>query len=327
MRYLFKLLFVSIMITTSLFAHQTALSYLELKMDSEMMIEVLVKKPAQDIESDDLKIEFPRSCQDILPQTTYHDKGFSLFKRSLWCGENGLSGSSIWVSNLLESDKGVVFRYESADLKIENRLLTAYAPYIMIESSQSQSSFSYLWLGVEHILLGIDHLLFVLALLLMVPNLTLLIQTITAFTLSHSLTLGLATLGLVNFSVPYIEMMIALSIIFLARELLRKKEVKTLTHTHPWIIAFAFGLLHGLGFASALHEVGLPSEHIMSSLLFFNLGVESGQLAFIFMVLIGIRMFSKMTVKYHDEILKKTAYFIGIVAAYWFVERSLLLIL
>ena len=198
---------------------------------------------------------------------------------------------------------------------------------MLIEKNlDKKSSFSYLWLGVEHILLGIDHLLFVLALLLLVPNLKLLIQTITAFTISHSLTLGLATLGLVNFSVPYIEAMIALSIIFLARELLIEREVRTLSYTHPWIIAFVFGLLHGLGFASALYKVGLPQDNIASSLLIFNLGVEFGQLMFIFAVLALIWIFKKLTtIKFHDFIQKIVVYLIGISATYWFIERSFLL--
>jgi hypothetical protein len=119
--------------------------------------------------------------------------------------------------------------------------------------------------------------------------------------------------------------MIALSIIFLARELLMTSEKKTLSHTHPWIIAFVFGLLHGLGFASALFEVGLPSENIASSLLFFNIGVEFGQLVFIFVVLAVMWIFRKSTAKYHNLIRKATAYMIGISAAYWFIERSLVL--
>ncbi len=320
-----KLLFLCVFMAASLSAHQTALSYLELNIDNDMRIEVIVKKPLQDMNSDDLKIAFPRSCHDVLPASKFANERFFILKRSLWCGENGLDGEAIWIRNLLESDKGVVFRYESDDAKIENRLITAYEPYVLIEKNIDQkSSFAYLWLGVEHILLGIDHLLFVLALLLLVTNIKVLVQTITAFTVAHSITLGLAILGFLQFSVPYVETMIALSIIFLARELLITSEKKTLSHTHPWIIAFVFGLLHGLGFATVLFDVGLAPEHIVSSLLFFNLGVELGQLMFIAVVLGIIWIFKKITTKYGELVRKTTLYSIGIVAAYWFIERSLL---
>lgn len=316
------ILFFLLYCTPSLSAHQTALSYLELQTNSDKSIEIIVKKPSQDMDSDDLKIEFPRVCSDILPATKSDKEGFIILKRSLWCGENGLEGSTIWISNLLESDKGVIYKYGD-----ENRLITAHEPYILIEKDrETKSSFAYFYLGVEHILIGIDHLLFVLALLLLVSNVKVLIQTITAFTVAHSITLGLAILGYLQFSVSYIEAMIALSIIFLARELLVKTEVKTLSQTHPWIVAFVFGLFHGMGFASVLFDIGLPAESIALSLLFFNLGVEFGQILFIFAVLGVIRVFRASTLKYHLLIERTTVYVIGIVAAYWFIERSMTLI-
>ncbi len=315
-------IFVSlIFISTLLSAHQTALSYLELKTHTDNSIEVIIKKPLQDINGDDLKIEFPRKCSDILPIKKYDEKKFIITKRVLSCGEEGLTGSMIRINNLLQSDKGVIFK--DGD---KTKLITAYEPYVLIQKTVHQNSFfAYFRLGVEHILSGIDHLLFVLALLLIVPNIKVLIQTITAFTVAHSITLGFATLGFLKFSVPYTEAMIALSIVFLARELLVKRDVKTLSYTHPWIIAFVFGLLHGLGFASALFEVGLPAENIISSLLFFNIGVEFGQLMFIFAVLSIIWLFSKWTTLYHQFFKKLTAYLIGITASYWFIERSLVL--
>jgi len=316
-----KFFFLLSFMASSLFSHQTALSYLEIKIDSAMAIETILKKPLQDMDSDDLKIEFPRSCSDILPAKKFQKDGFIILKRSLWCGENGLEGSTVWISNLLESDMGVIFRYEN-----KNRLLTSYEPYVLIQKSADQkSSFAYFWLGIEHILLGIDHLLFVLALLLLVSNVKVLIQTITAFTVAHSITLGFAILGYLKFSVPFIEAMIALSIIFLARELLIKAEVRTLSQTQPWIIAFVFGLFHGMGFASVLFDIGLPAENIASSLLFFNLGVEFGQLMFISVVLGVIWVFKKFTTNHHDMIRETTVYLIGVSATYWFIERILVL--
>lgn len=320
-----RVLLLVLLVMSSLFSHQTALSYLELDVDNEHRISVIIKKPLQDMGRADLQIRFPRRCEDIRLLSRHQESKYLITKRVLWCGEDGLIGSTIRVRNLLQSDKGVVFAYKSDEVQIYNRLLTAYDPSIMIEkSAHSGGAFSYIFLGVEHILMGVDHLLFVLALLLIVSNIKLLMQTITAFTFSHSLTLGLATLGIVDFSQSYIEAMIALSIIFLARELLYKDK-HTLSYTKPWLVALGFGLLHGLGFATALSEVGLPSAHLVLSLLYFNLGVEIGQILFIFSVLIIIRVFKSVSEGYHNRIKKVTVYMIGVVSSYWFIERLLLM--
>jgi len=139
---------------------------------------------------------------------------------------------------------------------------------------------SYLLFGFTHILGGFDHLLFVLALLILVPNMRILIWTITAFTIAHSITLAAATLGFVNFPQPPVEAVIALSIVFVATEIIHVSQGRPgLTQRRPWIVAFTFGLLHGFGFAGALTEVGLPEQAIPLALLFFNVGVELGQLA------------------------------------------------
>ncbi len=315
--------YLFILFTTSAWAHQSALSYLLIEENSNQSIDMTLKKPMQDLEGDDLKLVLPSGCEDVLPTTKYQEETFMFFKRSLYCGDKGIEGKTLWINNLLESDKGVIFRYESFDQGIQNKLIIASDPFVLINISQEvQRSFlAYLWLGVEHILLGFDHLLFVLALLLLVSSFKILIQTITAFTFSHSITLGLATLGFIHFSVAYIEAMIALSIVFLARELLIPISVKTVTKTYPWLVAFLFGLLHGLGFASVLADIGLEANNIFSSLLFFNLGVELGQLMFILSILTMIWTFQKFTKKYQSHVRKATSYFIGIIAAYWFIER------
>ncbi len=323
----FYLFLLSLLLSTSADAHQSALSYLELKENSDLTVEMRLKKPSEDIDSDDLRLELPRVCEDILPLSTYQEQRFTISKRLLWCSAQGIDGQSLWVTDLLESDKGVVFSFEDSDGNSMNRLITASDPHVRItitDDSRGPTS-AYLWLGVEHILLGIDHLLFVLALLLLVSGLKVLVQTITAFTVAHSITLGLAAVGAVEFSVIYIEAMIALSIIFLARELLLGKARGSWTYTYPWMLAFIFGLLHGLGFASALSEVGLPEENIALALLFFNLGVELGQLLFIFTVLALIHVLKNSVARHQATIRTSTIYLIGITASYWFIERSLIL--
>lgn len=183
----------------------------------------------------------------------------------------------------------------------------------------------YLVLGVEHILIGVDHLLFVLCLLFVVKGLGKLIKTITAFTVAHSITLGLATFGYISLRSVPVEAAIALSIVFLASEIVRKERGTTsLTFDYPWLVAFAFGLLHGLGFAGALSEIGLAPQEVPIALLFFNVGVEIGQLLFVAAVL------STMVVARHilgpeRQFTKARIVFvhvIGCVAMYWFLERS-----
>ncbi|MDJ0957711.1 MAG: HupE/UreJ family protein [Arenicellales bacterium] len=187
----------------------------------------------------------------------------------------------------------------------------------------------YTLLGIEHILVGVDHLLFVLALLFVVRSGWKLVQTITAFTVAHSITLGLATLGYINMPSAPVEAAIALSIVFLCVEIAHARQGRSgITFSYPWVVAFAFGLLHGLGFAGALSEIGLPPPEIPLALFFFNVGVELGQLIFVFAVLAvvvllhygaGISRESKIFLKSERVVV----YIIGILASYWLIERGL----
>ena len=187
----------------------------------------------------------------------------------------------------------------------------------------------YTFLGIEHILEGLDHLLFVLALLFVVRGGWKLVRTITAFTVAHSITLGLATLGFVHVPSAPVEAAIALSIVFLCVEIVHAQQGRTgITFSYPWVVAFAFGLLHGLGFAGALSEIGLPPSEIPLALLFFNVGVEIGQLVFV----VGVLALAALTVSAvgrtrHNTISVRgeyaAVYLIGVVASYWLIERVL----
>jgi len=191
---------------------------------------------------------------------------------------------------------------------------------------------TYLGLGVEHILLGIDHLLFVLALLFLVGNWPRLIGTVTAFTLAHSLTLAAATLGWIRVPPAPVEAVIALSIVFVAAEILHTRQGRGgLAARMPWVVAFVFGLLHGLGFASALRDIGLPEHAIPLALAFFNVGVELGQLLFIAGVFgllwlirpVGHSVSGPGTSWGQSERLSvPTAYVVGTVAMFWVFERT-----
>jgi hydrogenase/urease accessory protein HupE len=181
----------------------------------------------------------------------------------------------------------------------------------------------YLGLGIEHILLGIDHLLFVFGLLLLVRGPWMLVKTVTAFTLAHSITLALATLGFVDVPAPPVEAAIALSIMFLAAEILHARRGRPgIAASKPWLVAFVFGLLHGLGFAGALTRLGLPPGEVPLALLFFNLGVEIGQLLFVALVLALGWALRELQVRWPRWAEPVPAYAIGTLAAFWFIERT-----
>jgi hydrogenase/urease accessory protein HupE len=180
---------------------------------------------------------------------------------------------------------------------------------------------AYLSHGIEHIVFGVDHLLFVLGLILIAPSTWMLLLTVTGFTIAHSITLSLATLGVVHVPAPPVEACIALSILLLASEIVRlQKGEPSLTAAWAWAVAFSFGLVHGLGFASALIDIGLPQGDIPLALLMFNVGVEIGQLAFIALVL-GVTELARMPAIVESRLRAVTAYGVGAVAAFWFIQR------
>lgn len=180
----------------------------------------------------------------------------------------------------------------------------------------------YTALGIEHILFGIDHLLFIAGLLLLLKGFSMLVATVTAFTIAHSLTLAVAVLGYFPVPGPPIEALIALSIAFLAREVIMGQQGQTtLTQRKPWIVAFSFGLIHGFGFAGALGELGLASEDIPLALLFFNLGVEAGQLAFIAVLFSALWLFQRFLSHWKKPLELWATYCLGSIGLFWFAER------
>lgn len=181
---------------------------------------------------------------------------------------------------------------------------------------------TYFVLGGEHILLGIDHLLFVLGLLLLVRGLAALVMTVTAFTVAHSITLAASVFGFIPLERGAIEAAIALSIVMLAREIVAAGRGELhLTHRMPWLVAFVFGLLHGLGFAGALGEIGLPERAIPLALLFFNLGVEAGQLSFVLVLVVLHRLIGGALERRLQHVRPAMGYALGALATLWFFER------
>jgi len=236
----------------------------------------------------------------------------------------GLAGRTISIEGGAVGVTQVIARIERLDGSSQVESLPMEQPTFTIATPEGTGAvaWSYMILGIEHILGGIDHLLFVLALLLIVRGMRRIAATITAFTAAHSITLAAATLGWVNVPGPPVEAMISLSIVFVAGEVIHSRRGKaSLTERAPWVVAFSFGLLHGFGFAGALAQVGLPQAAIPVALLSFNIGVEVGQLIFVAAVL-GLRFVAPRVVRnFEDRLPVAVSYGIGSVAAFWTVER------
>jgi len=248
-------------------------------------------------------------------------------KTMLWnidAGTTPLVGQTVTISGLELTLTDVLLKVTLADGTQFTQLMRPESASIEIseEAAGRVAVRDYLRLGIEHILLGIDHLLFVFGLLLLSKGLRLLLKTITAFTVGHSISLALATLGLVNVPAPPLNAAIALSIVFLAAELVRARRGETsVTIRRPWLVSFAFGLIHGLGFASALVSLGLPQSAVPLALLFFNIGVEIGQVLFILIVLALLASWRRMELRLPAWGEPLPAYAMGSVAAVWFVGR------
>jgi hydrogenase/urease accessory protein HupE len=201
------------------------------------------------------------------------------------------------------------------------------APSNTLASSKSNASFAFLNLGIEHIWLGVDHLLFVFGLLILVRSRWMLLKTITSFTVAHSITLGLATFGYAHLPGPLLNAAIALSILILGVEIVRSGRGKTsVTILYPWIVAFAFGLLHGFGFASGLSALGLPVADIPVALVMFNLGVEIGQVSFVLLILLLERSFHQLEIRWPRWVQALPGYTVGSLGAFWTIQRGAMLL-
>jgi hydrogenase/urease accessory protein HupE len=303
-------------------------AYLQLRQIDATTYDVLWKLPALD-ESTTLKVrpEFPQGTRVVKPVQSIYAAGTAVQRWRIQV-DGGLAGKAIEFSNLATTRIDVLVRLERADGTAQLGRVLAVEPRFVVTASPSAFEVvrTYTVLGIEHILTGFDHLLFVLALLILVKGVRRLIATITAFTVAHSLTLVAATLGWVHVPGPPVEAAIALSIVFVAGEIVHARQGRPgLTQRYPWVVAFTFGLLHGLGFASALAEVGLPQLSIPVALLFFNVGVEIGQLLFIAAVFAAIAagrwIARRIRLPHANWLWRIPPYAIGGIASYWVLER------
>lgn len=267
-------------------AHPLAPNLLEIKEQADGQIVVRWKEPLLRATGSEMAPALPESCRTVRTARARREGSGMLYEWTMKCASGALPGQTIGVTGLRGRKANVLLRIEFQDGSEVQELLTGSRPEISIPARTGAFEVArrYLDLGAEHLLTGLDHQLFILGLMLLVSSFRSLVATITCFTLGHALTLSLATLGIARFDPGWIEVSIAFSIVVLAAELARGRgsDVRAgWLRRFPWAMALLFGLLHGLGFASALAEIGLPSADIPLALLSFNLGIELGQLLFI----------------------------------------------
>ena len=306
--------------------HDSRPAYLEIRQTAADRYELLWRVPVMAGMPLPVQLKLPPGVRNITGPAV-QELSDSLLERRVIEAPNGLGGQRIEFPGLQATIADVLVRVQGPDGGSTTTLVRGSQPWIDIAAPAGGAMAvfgGFVGHGIDHILFGYDHLLFVLALMLIVRGKRALILTVTAFTLAHSITLALATLGVVKVAGPPVEAAIAFSIVLVAAEIIRlRRGEDSLTARRPWLVAFCFGLLHGFGFASALSDIGLPSGDVPLALLAFNIGVELGQLAFIAAVLIVVALARKLRV---PEALRTGAprvapYFIGSLAAFWFVER------
>lgn len=307
------------------FAHADVFrpAYLELRESGPDRYDVLWKVPALGDRRLAARVVFPADVTQFeAPRGELVGNAYS--ERWQVTRPGGLDGQSLAFDGILGGVTDVIVRIERADgtsqvarVQPDNPRFTVPTP-----AGTGEVAWSYFVLGVEHILGGVDHLLFVLALLLIVRGGKRIVLTITAFTVAHSITLVSATLGWVHVPGPPVEAIIALSIVFVAAEIVRGlRGSPGLTARAPWVVAFCFGLLHGFGFAGALAEVGLPQKAIPVALLMFNVGVELGQLIFVAVALMAGALLARLPLSRRRWTPYAASYAIGSIAMFWVIER------
>ena len=308
-------------------AHRFAPSLLKVTEIAPQQYNVVWKTPVQGTSDIPLRPRWPDACEvtnSSPPQLEGTGRVDSLQLRCDQLGEDGLVGETLGIDGLGPNQASAMVMVTLLDGRNYQQVLNAEQAAFVIpaESSAGDVARDYTLLGIEHIWGGLDHLLFVFGLLLLVGGGSRLVWTITAFTLGHSITLSLVVLGFFDYPVALVEFAIALSIFVLAVELTRASKHDALWR-NPWWLAGGFGLLHGMGFAGALVETGLPQDNLPVALLFFNVGIEIGQLSFIFLAWGIWLLIRKPLAPWKERLLPVPIYILGALSAMWCIERGL----
>ena len=322
-------LFLLILRNSAAIAHEARPCYLEVTETSRGQYAVLWRTPVLAGMHLPVKLQLPDDVRDLKDPKVEELTDSFIERRWITSGVNGLAGQRIAFPGLQVTITDVLVRIKLLDDRSWSVIVHPSQPYIEIAAPQRHLAVmaGYIVHGIRHISLGADHLLFLLGLLLIVRERWMLVKTVTAFTIAHSVTLALATLGLASLPVAPLNAAIALSILFLGPEIVRMwRGESSFTIGHPWVVAFAFGLLHGFGFASALTSAGLPRAELALALLGFNVGVEIGQLGFVVLVLLLERAFRILEIHWPRWAAALPGYTVGSLGAFWTIDRVALLL-
>lgn len=322
------LILATLLATQAAWAHEARPAYLEIKETAPGQFDLLWRTPVLAGMRLPIVLTLQDDAKNVREPDVQELADSLVERRSIDAGPNGLAGKRIEFVGLQLTITDVLVRVEMLDGRKSSTIVHPSQPWIEIAASQSWLGVigAYIVQGIRHILFGTDHLLFVLGLLLIVKNRLMLLKTVTAFTVAHSITLAIATLGYAEAPVVPLNAAIALSILFLGPEIVRSWRGETsFTIGHPWIVAFAFGLLHGFGFASALTGAGLPQHELPQALVSFNVGVELAQLAFVVLVLSLERSFTVLEVRWPRWAQALPGYTVGSLGAFWTVQRVIML--
>ncbi|HKQ85049.1 MAG TPA: HupE/UreJ family protein [Steroidobacteraceae bacterium] len=322
-RWLHRVLWLLICVASPVHGHEVRPGYLEVT-ESGDAIRIVWRQPVAGAYGTPLVPKISTGWLDRAPQNSIHTDSFYEREWRIVPPHGALAGARIKVEGLERTITDVLVRIAYADGTELTQLLKPTAPSFTVPNPQKVAPpvREYLELGFTHIWSGIDHLLYVFGLMLLVGNTRKLIKTITGFTVAHSISLGAAALGYVHVPAAPVEAVIALSIVYVAVEILHARQRRTsLAQRAPWAVAFCFGLLHGLGFAGALSEVGLPAHAIPTALLLFNIGIEVGQLTFIAVLLLASRALLRWAPQLTRRLDWLPPYAIGSLASFWLLER------
>lgn len=309
-------------------AHEARPAYLEIKENTPGRFAVLWRTPVLAGMRLPITLKIPDDVRSLQAPAIEELADSLVERRWIDAGPNGLAGRRIEFAGLQLTITDVLVRVEMLDGRTWTTIARPAQPWVEIAASQGRLEVmgNYILHGIQHISFGIDHLLFVLGLLLIVKDRWMLLKTVTAFTVAHSITLGIATFGYAEVPVIPLNAAIALSILFLGPEIVRSWRGETsFTIEHPWIVAFVFGLIHGFGFASALTSAGLPRAELPLALFSFNVGVEIGQVTFVLLILLLERSFRQLEIRWPRWVELLPGYAVGSLGALWTIQRTALL--
>jgi len=305
-------------------AHEARPAYLEIKETSPGQYSILWRTPVLAGMRLPITLQLPDDVKETREPSVDELSDSMVERHWIDAGANGLAGKRIDFPGLQMTITDVLVRVEMLDGRKWTTIVHPPQPWVELAANQTTLGVmgTYIVQGIRHILFGADHMLFVLGLLLIVKDRWMLLKTVTAFTVAHSITLAIATLGYASVPVVPLNAAIALSILFLGPEIVRSWRGETsFTIRHPWVVAFAFGLLHGFGFASALTSAGLPRHELPLALVSFNVGVELGQLGFIGLILALERSFRILEVRWPRWVEALPGYTVGSLGAFWTIQR------